>query len=355
MEKLKVNSHDILIGNDLEIAEIINERLKSGLRINKILIFTDKTVDAIHKNFIDSLSAHLKLNYQVYKYKIPSGEKFKSLATVSEIYNFMTSINFNRFDLIICIGGGVIGDLAGFIASTYMRGVKFINISTTLLSQVDSCTGSKNGINLNCTKNIIGTFYDPILVICDTKFLKSLSANEISNGIAEIVKYGFISDPNILELLEKCDFSISNSYELQNLILKCLKIKKEIVESDRFESNQRIILNFGHTIGHAIERMENFQKYPHGQAVSIGMSMITEIAVKHGLANKEVLVKLREILNKFRLPIKSGQLDANLLTKSILKDKKTRGDKINFVIVLEIGKTLIHTVNLSELNNFLLI
>jgi len=312
-----------------KIGKLIEEKT-----FNKVLIITDDHVDKLYKTFFDNLE------FQYHKYIIPSGESSKNINQYYSIIRYLTSLNYDRHDLIIAFGGGVVGDLSGFVASTYMRGIDYIQVPTTLLSMVDSSIGSKTAINSDDGKNLIGTFYSPIAVFIDPHFIDTLPIKEINNGVAEIIKYSVIKDKTLFDLL--MDNSIYETSILDKAIRRSIQIKKEIIEIDLYESYERQLLNFGHTLGHAIETISNYS-IPHGYAVAIGMAMITKAYYRSGKTSYNTYLGLVELLKKYKLPSECSY-GANQLYSEILKDKKNNGNKINLVYPVKIGKALIESV-----------
>lgn len=257
---------------------------------NKIYQYVDFAKETVIITDDNVYKLYLQNFNQAQIISITPGEQSKSLATYEYIINKLINNNYSRNLQIIAIGGGVVGDLAGFIASTYLRGVKYIQVPTTLLSQIDSSIGGKVAINFHDVKNVLGTFYHPDLVLIDPLFLQTLPKRHFNNGISELIKYALIKDDDLFEKLYNLE-----SLNLTEIIYRALMIKKELVEADERDQNVRHLLNFGHTIGHAIESYYNFEKYLHGEAVAIGMAMIT----KHQSFYKEIT----NLLQKYNLPI----------------------------------------------------
>jgi len=258
----------------------------------------------------------------------PEGEKSKSLEQFSRITELMLEQNIKKDAKLIALGGGVTGDLAGFVASVYLRGIDYIQIPTTLLSQIDSSVGGKVAINSSKGKNVIGSFYPPTMVLIDPKTLDTLPPRHFSNGMAEMIKYGMIADKS---LFEKIRFEDVKDH-LEYFISRSLEIKKEFVEKDEFDNGLRQSLNFGHTFGHAIESYYEYDKYLHGEAISIGMVMV--------LSKPEVRKELIEVLKKYRLPTEDSAKISDL-KDYVNRDKKARKELLNIVDVLEIGSCVI--------------
>ena len=299
----------------------------------EIVIVTD---DFIPKQYLKLLKSKIA-NPLIFE--VPMGESSKSIDIAYQIINEMIESKISRGALIIALGGGVIGDLTGFIASIYMRGIDFIQIPTTLLSQIDSSVGGKVGINSDNMKNAIGAFYQPKVVLIDPETLNTLSEKEFNNGMAEMIKYGLIADKSLFyDVLEK---DIHKNIEYY--ISKCIEIKRDIVIIDELDTGIRQILNFGHTIGHALEQDSNYELL-HGEAVSIGMYLMSD-----GFSYQKDLVR---ILNKYSLPY-NHDYDKETIFNYIKTDKKVINKKLNIIIVKEIGNGFIKTININEIKGYL--
>ena len=342
---LKENSYDIIIGTNFtsEFSEYISEIHKG----KKIFIITDSNIEKLYASKIPTF-------FEGYEYTIhiiEAGEKNKHLETVKDIYTSMIEDGVTRDDLVVAFGGGVVGDIAGFVAATYLRGVKFIQIPTTVVSQVDSSVGGKVGVDLPAGKNLVGAFYQPKLVLIDIAFLRTLETRYFFDGFAEIVKYGCIYDKELFSKLEnivKEDHLRKNLMDnMEDIVYRSCEIKKEVVEKDEKESNLRMILNFGHTIGHAIEQYYNFEKYSHGEAVSIGMIDIVNIGEKLGITKKDEIVRIQKLLERLKLPI-TDAYPIDKITDIMKRDKKGKSDGISFIFLKEIGKVEIIKMSSEE-------
>ena len=289
---------------------------------------------------------------KVNKFIINQGENSKNLRTINEIYGFCLKYCLDKNSCIIGIGGGVVGDIAGYVASTFMRGINLIHIPTTLLAQVDSSIGGKNGVDIEGYKNMIGTIYQPKFVYSNVSILSSLPKRQLLSGIAEIIKCGMIYDKKFFNYLESNAYNIllSKNDALFNIIYQSAKIKAAIVEKDELDNDLRMILNFGHTIGHAIESASNFS-LSHGECVGLGMIAETKISLKLNLCNQEVYNQVAEIINKFGLP--HDNIKFNDVTKFLKMDKKIIKEYINFVAIKDIGEVEIIKLNYKELINIL--
>lgn len=283
----------------------------------KILIVTD---DNIPKSFINKIK---KLSKKSYVFCIKNGEESKNIVYYQEIMRSLVEREFTRKDAVVAIGGGVVGDLSGFVASSYMRGIDFLNIPTTLLSQVDSSIGGKTAIDFMGIKNIIGTFYQPSAVIIDANTLDTLSDRQFANGLVEAIKISATCDEKLLNIIEETN---DIKKDIEKIIIKSIKLKKAIVEKDERESGLRKVLNFGHTIGHAIEESCD-SKFLHGECVGLGMKYFSSAAVK-----KRIL----SVLNKYNLPV-DYNIDREKVYKLVLHDKKAAGNFVDCVYVKNIG------------------
>ncbi len=301
---------------------------------NKIFLITDDVIYNIYKDLIDELQC--KTECKVYYFA--HGENNKNINTVQSIYDFLIENNANRSSTLIALGGGVVGDLVGFVASTYMRGIKFINVPTTLLSQVDSCIGGKVGYDYNGIKNVIGNFYNPVFVYICTSFLKTLEERQFKDGLGEVVKYGMIKDIQLLDFInENYKYILEKKNDkLFYIVKECLNIKSEIVERDFNDSDLRNILNFGHTVGHGIEVSSNFA-ISHGEAVALGMLVAVKLSEKKLSLNSRIYIKLEALLEKLELPIRYKVDNYSTFLYAINHDKKNT-DKIRFVLLEDISK-----------------
>lgn len=301
---------------------------------DNVLIITDSNVYNYHLN---DLVSNLRFRY-IHEYIVPEGEESKSLSMYEDIISYCTKINLSRKSLIIALGGGVIGDLAGFIASTYMRGIDLIQIPTTLLSQVDSSIGGKTGINLGNIKNIMGSFYQPKFTYININTLKTLPKEEFIGGMAEVIKYAVIYDYEFLDyLINNSEAILIKETEYLNYIVsKCARVKVDIVEKDEREDGLRKILNFGHTFGHGIEKLCNIS---HGYAVSIGMNMAFKLSLNEGLISEEYYNKFIDVCKKYELPLIFDLSDNVEKILDIMKnDKKNSFSNINLVLPIKSGE-----------------
>jgi len=317
------------------------DNIKKYLPHKNIIIITDENVKKYYASRFP--------DYPIIS--IPLGEKTKNISTLETIYHKLITIGADRQTFILGIGGGIVCDIAGFVASTYMRGVKFGFIATTLLAQVDASIGGKNGVNFNSYKNMIGVFSQPEFVICDLSLLKTLPLKEIYNGFAEIIKYALIEKQDMFEYIES-NFkkAINLNHEiLIKLIIDSIKIKIDIVQKDEKETNKRQKLNFGHTIGHALEKTANIE---HGRAVSLGMVQAANFSYAKGFISKKQCKQIASLLNKLNLPV-SHNINGSLIIDALKKDKKRHEEIINFVFLKKIGASFIKKISLNDLSNFI--
>jgi len=305
----------------------------------KVCIITDHIVDSYYGNqFVDVL----KSNYDdVYKFTFNAGEESKNLDTIQDMYRFFIENHLDRNSLIFALGGGVTGDMAGFAAATYMRGIPFIQVPTTLLAQVDSSVGGKVGVDFLQHKNMIGAFYQPTFVYINLNTLKTLPLKQLSAGMAEVIKHGLILDDNYFSFVESSadlvfDFDKTT---LEKIIQRSCELKASIVSQDEKENGLREILNFGHTIGHAIETLLNF-KLLHGECVAIGMVGAAYLSYENNLISQEDLKRIESVLRSYRLPVRINQLDCEKIYQQMLLDKKVKNNKIKFILLSSIGKAL---------------
>lgn len=324
-------------------ADIIGDVFGGG----KIAIITDSNVGPLYASKLQGVLS----GYDTEVITVEAGEKSKSLETLAEVYQRLLEIGITRTDMIVALGGGVVGDLTGFAAATYLRGVDFVQIPTTLLAQVDSSVGGKTAVNLPQGKNLVGSFCQPKAVIIDTDTLRTLSDATLSDGMAEVIKYGAICDKDLFEDLSK--ISIKSDKEelfakIPEIVYTCCKIKSEIVEEDEFDTGKRMILNFGHTFGHAIEKKFNYGFVSHGMAVAAGMVMASEWGETHKITPGGTADKIRLLLENYNLPTKYDITREELL-KSAGVDKKSDGGRINLILLTETGNAVIHKINRDEL------
>jgi len=309
----------------------------------RAIIITNPTVSNLYGAVISG--SLQKAGFSVHILEVPEGEKYKSLETAAELYDRLVSLGARRFEPIVALGGGVIGDLAGFVAATYMRGVPYIQIPTSLLAQVDSSVGGKVAVNHPQGKNLIGCFYQPRAVFIDLETLATLPERQLKAGLAEVIKYSFIRNDGFLSFLEK---NLNLILELNRPILleivkRCCQIKAKVVEEDEKDLGTRAILNYGHTIGHAIEALGGYEKYLHGEAISIGMVGAAWIACELGFLKREEVERHEEILSRVGLPTKLSEFSESQVIDQMQWDKKWVSEKSRFVLLEKIGSPILYS------------
>lgn len=309
---------------------------------SRVHIVTDSNVAPL---YLDEVRSQFRIPTSVSI--IPAGEEHKRLATVETLYHDFLRAGITRKDLIIAMGGGVTGDLSGFAAATYLRGISLCQIPTTLLAQVDSSVGGKTGVDLPEGKNLVGAFYQPELVLIDPNLLGSLPSAVFNDGMAEVIKYGCIRNADILNMVRK-----TQPVDIESVIYECVRIKRDIVEQDERDTGLRMILNFGHTIGHAAEKLANYKDLTHGQAVSIGMVAAMRLAFMASSAPRSNIDALIDILESYGLPT-ALPYDHDAIFQALLSDKKKFADTINFIIVPALGQAKIVPMSTSLLKKHL--
>ena len=342
MKKIRVrldrNSYNIYVGSGL-LSQLGRQLKESGFS-DKLAIITDPTVKSLYG---DALKEGLISDgFEVVILEVPEGEEQKSLETAGNLYHELSRVHAERMTPVLALGGGVIGDLAGFVAATYMRGVPLIQVPTTLLAQVDSSIGGKVAVNHGQLKNKIGAFYQPRLVVSDVAALKTLPDREISDGLAEIIKYAVIKDKEFFTYLERNIDRIKSLDEksLEEIVFRSARIKAEVVEKDERDFGLRNILNYGHTVGHALESASDFG-IGHGEAVAVGMLVAGEISNRLGKFGKNGLIRLRGVIQRADLPVKIPGLEMERIIQAMEHDKKILRGKIRFVLPRSIGNVFI--------------
>lgn len=338
---LEENSYPIII--EKGSIKNITKHLKDKFKGKKIAIISDNNVYGIYGDLIkEELEAE---GYTAKAIVIQAGEKSKSFSTLPAVYNELLEFKLTRTDIILALGGGVVGDLAGFVASTYLRGVPFIQIPTTLLAQVDSSVGGKVGVDLEKGKNLVGSFYHPKLVIIDPEVLNTLSERIFKDGLAEVIKYGCIKDKNLFDKLKAYKDEKALIEDIEEIIYTCCDIKRKVVEEDEKDTGERMLLNFGHTLGHAIEQYYKYERYTHGEGVAIGMYQIMKSAYSKGLVPESVVEEIKDILIKYDLPYSLDGESIDELINVIKLDKKNINNSLSLILLKEIGESYIHLSN----------
>lgn len=346
MEIVRVSAskeYNVHIGSGF--LDSVGEMLAEIKKPCRTVIVSDDTVFGLYGESVKKSLANS--GYSVCEFVFPHGEESKSLENFGKIQEFCAENSITRTDLFIALGGGVTGDLTGFAAASYLRGVDFAQIPTTVLSMVDSSVGGKTAVNLKAGKNLCGAFYQPIAVYADCETLNTLPEETFNEGCAEVIKYGMILDGEFLTFLK--NNSIKENIEY--VIKRCVEIKRDVVDRDEFENGERKLLNFGHTIGHAIEKCSNLS-ISHGNAVAMGMVIATQGAYKTGLANEDFTEMLIEILKANSLPAKCS-FTSEELYKASLSDKKRSLDTISLIIPEKYGLCKIEKISVNELKKFI--
>lgn len=319
---------------------LLDELKALGAEEHRICIVTDSKVDELYgEEVLQLLLSHYQ---KAVKYSFPHGEENKNLDTVKDIYRFLIEEGFDRKDMLLALGGGVVGDVTGYVAATYLRGIRFVQVPTTLLAQADSSIGGKTGVDFDGYKNMVGAFKMPSLVYMNLQTLTTLDDRQFFSGFAEVMKHGLIKDGKFYEWL------IENMYEicerdldvLERMLIASCTVKKLVVEKDPTEQGDRALLNFGHTIGHAIEKAKNFELY-HGECVALGCVAAAYISWKRELLSMEEYYEIRDMFVPFYLPITVDGIDPEEIVRLTKSDKKMESGKIKFVLLKRIGKSFI--------------
>jgi 3-dehydroquinate synthase len=336
---LAENSYEIMIDSGL-LASLGQRCVAAGIGARAAII-TNPTVNALYGGVAQR--SLVEAGCAVTVIEIPDGEKYKNAATLSVVYDDLIEAGLDRSSFIVALGGGVVGDLAGFAAATYLRGISFVQVPTTLLAQVDSSVGGKTAIDHPRGKNLIGAFYQPRLVLVDVATLASLPDREYRAGLAEVIKYGVAIDLQFFEYLEKyADSIISRKPDcLEYVIHRCCQIKAEVVEQDEKESGLRAILNYGHTLGHAFETVAGYRELVHGEAVAVGMVLAARVSERLGHCSKADTERVTGLITSFGLGITPPYAERSKLLEAILADKKSRDGAISFICNRDIGNYVV--------------
>lgn len=347
--------YEIVFGQDI-LPSVVAKITRNFRNIKKIAIITDENVANL---YLPKVSTEFSSrSFQTFEIIIPAGESYKNFDTVNFIYTKLFENYHDRKTPILALGGGVVGDITGFVSATYKRGVPFIYFPTTLLSMVDASIGGKVGINTNFGKNTIGSFYQPKLVGIEITTLKTLSLKNLGNGLIECLKHGIISDPAYFKFITKNieGFKAKNFDLLQRLVRRSINIKKEIVEKDELEQKGlREILNFGHTLGHAYEKLGNYSLYTHGEAVGLGLLSEIHIAKQLNILQDDFLAEVELLLNQISFPTKlSKEWSVDNILDALLQDKKRNYETIKLSLPTKLGKIQITEISISDMRNLLI-
>lgn len=320
--------------------ETIGKKVKELFPKSKVAIITDDIVNGFYSGIVEkSLTSE---NIDFCKFVFENGEGSKTLVTCEKIFDFLTENMITRSDIIIALGGGVVGDTAGFVAASYLRGIEFIQIPTTFLASIDSSVGGKTGVNTALGKNLVGAFWQPSLVIIDTNTFDTLPENIFADGVSEAIKYGVIKNNQLFEIIK----SGKIKENLETVIKECILIKKQLVEQDERDTGDRMLLNFGHTIGHAIEKHSN-HKISHGSGVAIGMVMMSNLSESLGLTNKGTAKEIENVCKTYNLPTDYNGKEKELI-QIIKSDKKRKGENITIVLAKEIGTSFLYKISIDD-------
>lgn len=346
MQTVKINTgkgYNCIIGRGL--LEKSGELIKEVCAARRIALVTDDTVNSLYADTVEnSLET---AGFECVKFVFPNGESSKNIGTYSDMLEFMAENRLTRKDCIVALGGGVTGDMAGFCAATYLRGIDCVQIPTTLLSLVDSSVGGKTAIDLKHGKNLAGAFYQPRLVIADIDTLSTLGRDVFADGMAETIKYGVLFDREFFNSLK--DKNIREN--LEETVKKCIEFKRDTVIKDETDLGIRGLLNFGHTVGHAIEKCSDYT-VSHGRAVAVGMVIISRGAYRTGLAKEDISAELSELLESFGLPV-STDFTADELYEAAVNDKKTDGNMITLILPETVGKCRLYKIDFSALREII--
>lgn len=333
--------YDIRISDSFEgLCDALKQADISGCRL---CIVTDSNVAPLYAQEVKDVCVDSFAQVEIYQF--PAGEENKNLNTVRDLYEFLILKHFDRKDVLLALGGGVTGDLTGFAAATYLRGIRFVQVPTTLLAQVDSSIGGKTGVDFDAYKNMVGAFHMPKLVYMNLNTLKTLSDQQFACGMAEIIKHGFIKDKTYLEHVMECsDRILSHEYDaLAEMIGRSCEIKRAVVENDPYEQGERMLLNFGHTLGHAIEKLMDFRML-HGECVSVGCVAAAWLSMKRGEIDQKAYEAVREASLRFHLPVSIQGLKAEDILAASKSDKKMESGKIKFILLHAIGEAYVSTL-----------
>ncbi len=353
MEKLNITRK----GQEIEFSyDIVWERgfeqlpltlAAAALPFQKVCIITDSNVE---KLYLDQVKTALApMNKTVVSFVIPAGEEHKNLGEIQKIYEFLIREHFERKDLLIALGGGVVGDMTGFAAATYLRGIDFVQIPTTLLSQVDSSVGGKTGVDFDAFKNMVGAFYQPRLVYMNSDVLKSLPDDQFSSGMGEVLKSGLIRNREFYEWIDAYSDDIldRDTKTLEHMVRECCKIKAKVVEEDPRENGVRAILNYGHTLGHAVEKLKNFTML-HGHCVGFGLAAASWMSCQRGMISDEELDMILRMNQTFGLPVSVEGLSVDDIITASKSDKKMEGGHVKFILLNGIGNAIVDRSISSE-------
>lgn len=349
--ELSDRRYPIYIGRGIvkQLSELLRQQCAKP---NHVVLAADSNVTSISDPIVAGLE---NAGYRVSEFSVPSGEKSKSVSNIEEMWQYMLGEHTDRGSMVVAVGGGVVGDLAGFAAATFARGIPLVQIPTTLLSQVDSSVGGKTGINLPGAKNLVGAFWQPSMVMIDTDHLLSLPRREYVSGLAEVAKYGVIMSPDLFAYLEQNAENVLEQEPgaMSHIVAQSCRCKAIVVEEDERETTgRRAILNYGHTFAHAIENVSGYGTFLHGEAVSIGMHMAATLANQLGRVSDEMVARQETLLRRLELPTRIADADVDAMWSVMQHDKKVEHGKLRFVLPTELGHVeLVHGIERSDACN----
>lgn len=336
-------SYQVHIGSGLLLQ--LGQRIKELSKAQKVALVSDSNV---YPRYGEAAESSLKAaGFQVLSFVFPAGEESKNADTYLQLLNFLAENQVTRADCLVALGGGVVGDLTGFTAATYLRGVAYVQVPTTVLAAVDSSVGGKTAIDLPVGKNLVGAFYQPKMVLCDTSTLNTLPEDVFRDGCAEVIKYGVLYDPKLFEHLLQHGIS----FQREQVIARCVELKRDVVMEDEFDTGARMKLNLGHTIGHGVEAKSNFT-VSHGKAVAIGMCVVARAAAACGYCSEAVRDRIVSAVKKFELPTETVY-DTQALFTGALSDKKRSGSHVDLIVPFEIGDCRITPLELTQIHSFI--
>ena len=335
------HKYNILIGHD--IISDVGKYIREVTDAVRAAVVSDSNVAPIYaERVIDSLKSS---GFETSLFIFEAGEERKRLSTIEKMYMHFFEHNITRTDIVVALGGGVTGDMAGFASASYLRGIDFVQIPTTLLSQVDSSVGGKTGVDLPTGKNLVGAFHQPNVVVIDPETLNTLPEKFFHDGMGEVIKYGCIRSRSLFECLE------TDSVTVDDMIYESVSIKRDVVEKDELDTGERAILNFGHTFGHALEKLHGYSGITHGEAVGLGALILTEITEKKGITEKGTALRIRRLLEKYNMPTETEFSLADIISAT-RGDKKSSGKSLNFIFLRSIGDCFIQKIKFAEIPEF---
>lgn len=347
--RLKINPYPIYIDNN-GLKKTFST-IKNFLKENRLFVVTNPTLKRLYGKDIAKAARAVRLEWLV----IPDGEEYKTLKTCTRLYSGLLKRSATRSSHLLALGGGVVGDITGFVAATFMRGVGYFQMPTTLLAQVDAGVGGKTGVDLSEGKNLVGAFHQPRAVFIHTRFLKTLPARELRSGMAEVIKYGIIWDASLFAYIQTQNKKILSLQikPINTVIRRCCSIKAEIVRRDEREKGLRAILNFGHTLAHALEALTRYKKYRHGEAVALGMLFATKLSFALGFSAKNHAPILKKVLQLYKLPTTSPKFSRKAYLHILSRDKKRSQGNINFILLKKIGRIGVVPIDPRQLQHYL--